>query len=206
MTTPRSLSWILVAALAVPGVASADPITTHPLKMSLAGGFEFAGEVFKGKATDKDIVQLAQGRTLEDKPPKNEILAVRIDCATGDATIVVWDKDINAAPAAILQTVSNTFSTTDEIATHTKGGDAVFSFSIAEFDFQTLGNMTWGITGGSIEAAAVVKYGDETGSVCPSSLKATVLGTAEITADTESIDLLVIKGKVAAKKPIHIVP
>ena len=183
--------------------AFANPDTTHRLKLKLAGGIEvLPGFVAKGSANDKDIVNLAQGRSVEFKVPKNEILAITIDCATGDAQVVVWNTTTDMQIVA----VSTVFSTTDDIAIHEKNGVEVWAFSIASFDFNPLGNATWGITGGTLDVAATVKFGDESGSVCPSTVKAFVLGKLGIVVDGDSFEILVIKGKLAAGKPGHIAP
>lgn len=200
----RWIAGVLAASLLAPAsLALASPVTTHPVKLALVGGFElFAGFLAKGKATDKDLVNLAQGRSVEMKPPKNEILALRIDCATGDSTLVVWDTTTDMQIVA----VSSTFSMSDDIAIQNKGADPAQAFSVGQFDWQALGNATDGITGGTMAVAAVIKYGDVMGSVCPTVVKATVIGTADIVADGLTIDLLVIKGKAAAKSPVHVVP
>jgi hypothetical protein len=200
--TPATL--VLAACLCLPAAALANPITIHPLKLILAGGFQlFAGEMAKGKIGDKHIVNLAQGHDIDTKVPKNEILALEIDCATGDVTLILWNTNTNTQ---IGTDVSTTFSMTDDIATQDKKGVAHTSFSIGDFDFNNLGNATWGITDRSIEVAPTVKYGDDTGTVCPQVVKTTLLGTIDIIVDGLSVDLLAIKGKAAAKKQVDFTP
>ena len=204
MTVRRFRAALLTLLFCAPASAAfANPITTHPLKMRFSGGFQVAaGELEKGKVGNREIINIAQGRDIDSKPPSNEILAVTIDCATGDAQVVVW----NTATDTQIVAVSTTFSMTTNIAIQDKNGASSRAFSIGEFDWNALGNATWGLTGGTVAVAATIKYRDLAGTVCPSTIKANLVGTIEVVVEGDALDLLAIKGKSSAKKPVHVVP
>ena len=192
----------LAAALCVPAAAWANPDTTHPLKFSGGSVFEFFGTLEKAKVSARHIIRLAQGLDVDVRPPKNEILALTVDCASGDAQLVVWDTATDMPIVA----VSGSFSTTDDIAVQYKDVDPSKAVSIGQFDWNALGNATFGITGGTIGFAATIKYGDESGTVCPSKINIALLGTLDIVVAGSPLSLLMNKGKARASRPVHIAP
>jgi hypothetical protein len=196
----------LVAAFAicvVSGSAQAQTTVVNQVKLGIGGasqGFDGAEFIEKFKIGDADIINLALATPTGTKPPTHFVLAVITNCGNGDSRLVVWDKNLDME----LEQVSQTFSITDDVVNADKNGQLATSLFVESIDLSDSGDNTWGIEDGEIHLAGAVKWADVNGTLCPVSMKASLLGTMTVWAFGQEIDALATKAKMGAKGPISV--
>lgn len=218
MRTVRSLAMLVVGvAVLVGGVhAGWAQQSVHPykLKATVSDDEMIDGDlvILKAKLTSGLLVQLARGRSLDEKPPGNEILAVVVDCGTSPTPfvtqIVVWDTD----QEMVLVEVSEEITTDDSIF-QSKGGamNIVEAQFVAEISINANGAVgVNAIDGGDWVASGVAKIDTKSPDGCPKSVKTTLLGTLDVTVTDEdgtiALETLVTKASGTASKGIAFLP
>jgi len=185
-----------MVALAMPSGAFADAV--YGVNVSLSAVAVVDGSLEKQKVGSDALVNLARGRSADAAVPDNEALAVVLDCATGEASLVVFD----TAGGTVLVTIG---TSDDEDLVTALDGDGAFG---AVIELADVGNATNGIDGGYLVVTAQFKTG---AGNCPTGIKATASGVLDVTitddVGTESFSAVVLKGKASfSSAPIDQLP
>jgi hypothetical protein len=184
------------AALSLPAAASAQAV--YPMNVSFGSVVLTDGLLAKQKVDSDAIVNLARARALDAEVPENETLALLFDCATGDASLDVFDLNGNTVLANI--------GTSDEedLLTAPNGGAFAVVLNLKNIN----GGAVNDIDGGYLLLTAQFKPGF---GGCPTAIKAGASGVMEVTvtddAGTEAFSVVVLKGKAGfSKEPITQLP
>ncbi|MSR64389.1 MAG: hypothetical protein EXS18_01250 [Verrucomicrobiae bacterium] len=108
-----------------------------------------------------DLVNLALGTSL-DTARSNEVLALEVDCASTQASLVVYDKAADSNIAVIA--TSSSFDTVQQQDDPTAGGANRERF-VAEMDIQAGGDATNGLLDGKLMVSGRLHLNPNTG--CP---------------------------------------
>lgn len=154
----------LLAAGVIAGLAITQKTFRTPTAMlgvyqgeGLSGEPVFAFDGFNGR----DLVNLALGTPL-GTPRTNEVLAMEIDCGSPTARLVVYDKTANSNLLVIAESEPiDLVGQKDNPATPYPNRTRF----VAQFEIQTLGNETDGLTGGYLTMAGRIRTDPQTG--CP---------------------------------------
>lgn len=184
------------AALSLPAAASAQAV--YPMKVSFGSVVEFGGALAKVKVDSDAIVNLAMARAVDTEVPENETLALLFDCATGDASLDVFDLDANS----VLENIGT--SDEEDLISAPNGGAFAVVLDLKNINGGALND----IDGGYLLLTAQFKPGF---GGCPTAIKAGASGVMEVTVTeglgTEALSLIVLKGKASfSKEPIAQLP
>lgn len=196
MRTIEGLCAAFLIALAVPTGAFGDAV--YGVNLSLSAVAVVDGSLEKQKVGSDALVNLARGRAADAAVPDNEVLAVVLDCATGEASLVVFD----TTGATVLVTIG---TSDDEDLVSALDGDGAFG---AVIELADVGNATNGIDGGYLVVTAQFRAGPGN---CPTGIKATASGVLDVTitddVGTESFSAVALKGKASfSSEPIDQLP
>lgn len=185
----------VLGAAALPTAAFAAA-TVHPLSVSLTALIqEDNGElsIAKVKVVQEDLVNLVLGAEVGTPVPGNLILALVVDCNTGDSQIVVF----NTNTSSIVGSLAGEANLVDNGVLATKNGDP------ASLAFVLLLGATSSATldSGGFTIAGLAKIGD---GGCPTGAKLSILGQLVVVVEGEELNVLIAKGKAKAGKPIAI--
>jgi hypothetical protein len=196
MRTIEALYAAFLITLAVPTGAFADAV--YGVNLSLSAVAVVDGSLEKQKVGSEALVNLARGRSADAAVPDNEVLAMVLDCATGEASLVVFD----TAGGTVLVTIG---SSSDEDLVTALDGAGAFG---AVVELEDVGNATNGIDDGYLVVTAQFRTGPGN---CPTGIKATASGVLDVTitddVGTESFSAVVLKGKASfSSEPIDQLP
>jgi hypothetical protein len=183
------------AALALPTAARADAV--YALDLSFSGMVVTDGVLGKNKVTNEALVNLARGRAIDAPVPANEVMALVLDCATGEGSLAVFDALAGTVlvPWAIIER--------QDLLLAPNGGAFALELEVAE-----VGENENGIDDGYLVVTAQFKPGPMN---CPTGIKATVSGAIDVTVTddvgTDSLTAVLLKGKASfSSAPIDEVP
>lgn len=196
MRSVQEFCAALLILLAMPTGSFADAV--YGVNLSLGAVAVVDGALEKQKVGSDALVNLARSRAVEEAVPDNEVLAVVIDCATGEASLVVFD----TAGGTVLVTIGT--SSDEDLVTALDGAGAFG----AVVELEDVGNATNGIDGGYLVVTAQFRTG---AGDCPTGIKATASGVLDVTitddVGTESFSAVVLKGKASfSSEPIDQLP
>jgi len=170
-------------AVALPTGASADAVYAADLSFSAVAITD--GLLGKEKVGSDALVNLARGCGLDQAIPANEALALVFDCATGEASLVVFDVNLGS--------VLVTWATSDDEDLLLAPNGGAFGLQL---DVADVGNATNGIDGGYLVVTAQFRPGPGN---CPTGIKATATGVLDVTVTddvgTQAITAVLLKGK-----------
>lgn len=196
MSIHSGLYACVFAALSLPAAASAQAV--YPMNVSFGSVVVADGLLAKQKVDSDAIVNLAMARAVDAEVPANETLALLFDCATGDASLDVFDLNANS----VLENIGT--SDEEDLLTAPNGG----AFA-AVLDLKNInGGAVNDIDGGYLLLTAQFKPGF---GGCPTAIKASASGVIEVTVTddlgTEALSVVVLKGKASfSKEPITQLP
>lgn len=196
MTTHSGFYAFVFAALSLPAAGSAQAV--YPMNVSFGSVVEVGGVLAKVKVDSDAIVNLAMARALDAEVPANETLALLFDCATGDASLDVFDLNGNSVLANIGT------SDQEDLLTATNGGAFAAVLNLKNIN----GGAVNDIDGGYLLLTAQFKPGPGN---CPTGIKAGASGVMDVTVTddfgTEALSVVVLKGKASfSKEPITQLP
>ena len=190
---------VLGAGVALAGVTTL--ILVHPLKLTMTalvqGSNGPENVIEKTIVHEKEIVNLAQGLDEDRSVPKNEILALLMDCNSPNGRIVVWDTDTSMVLVNVTEVISF-----DSAVDKTRNSDTTHAEAVVDIVFIDQMAGLNSIDGGDAVAAVKLKWGDYMDSSCPRSGRGSLLGTISVTTDGFAIDALLSKGRLTIKPPI----
>lgn len=186
----------LLITLAVPTGALAEAV--YGVSLSLSAVAVVDGSLQKQKVGSEALVNLARGRAADAAVPAGEVLAMVLDCATGEASLVVFE----TVGGTVLETIGT--SDDEDLVTALDGAGAFG----AVVELADVGNATNGIDGGYLVVTAQFRTGPGN---CPTGIKATAGGVLDVTitddVGTESFSAVVLKGKASfSSEPIDQLP
>jgi hypothetical protein len=129
--------------------------------------------------------------------PKNQILALLMDCNSPNGRIVVWDMDTGMVLVNVTEVISF-----DSAVDKTRNSDTTHAEDVVDIVFIDQMAGTHSIDGGDVVLAVKLKWGDYMGNSCPRSGRGSLLGTISVTTDGFAIDALLSKGRLTIKPPI----
>jgi hypothetical protein len=196
VTMKAFVLWVgILAATALPLAAQADEVFEADLSLSavVQGDDQGTPVIEKVKVTTEGLLNVARGRSPDAIVPANELLAVVVDCATKDASLVVFDTN----GPSVLVTVADVDEVEElDVAFDAKGGSIV-----ADLELEDVGDADNSVDGGHLLAAGRFKIG---AGECPISVQAALSGVVDVTitddVGTESFTLLALKGKLKTGK------
>jgi hypothetical protein len=196
MSIRKGICVSLFAALALPATAFAQAVYT--VNLSLGAVLLADGLLAKQKVDDTAIVNLAMARPVDAVVPDNEVLALLFDCATGDASLDVFDLVGNV----VLENIAT--SGNEDLLTATNGGAFALVLDLKNVNGGALND----IDGGYLVVTAQFEPGP---MGCPSGIKAGASGVIDVTVTddlgTEAFSVVVLKGKAGfSKEPITQLP
>jgi len=189
------LRAVLLSCLALPSSAFADPV--YAADLSFSGVAITDGFLGKQKIASDAILNVARGRAPDAAVPANEVLALVVDCTTGDASLVVFDVDLDS----VLVTMAT--SGEEDLLLAPNGG----AFGL-EFDVADTGNASNGLDGGFLVVTGLFQPGP---GGCPAGIKATAGGVLDVTitddVGTRSLTAVLLKAKASfSSAPIAQLP
>ena len=180
----------LVACLAIQaGVVFPAPGSNAviSLKGSLSGSFTGQGGVITASAlTSGQIINLAQGRAPTTPVPANEVLALVINCDSGNTALTVYDTSARTNLVIIAIPSDNVIASST-----TK---AVVSYDLA---VQNVGDSNNGFTDGFLVMVAAATL-DVNG--CPTKVKTTLSGGVNLNFTSFPVPVVITKGKLSGSR------
>jgi len=174
---------LMTLATGLAAAASADEV--FPVSASFSASSQDGAAIGHTKVPGDALLNLSQGRAPDAVVPSNEVLAFRVDCSSGEGSLI----DFDTVGMTVLTTIANT-ERTDVVTGGTKG-----EFGIV-LDFTNSGSPTFKIRDGLLMVVGKLSIG---AGDCPVALKANATGIIDVTVTdnigTDDVTAILTKGK-----------
>jgi hypothetical protein len=206
MQTPRLALAAAAAFLlsALPAGQAEAQILVHPMKFSASGRAQGVDPrdgdqiPLRIRARDRDLVNLGQGFATSRRAPREEILALLLDCASLQGRIVVY----NTLLGTVLQQLTGVIDFSGGAIVGEKDGVQVTSDVRGSMIFNDTPDGANSIEAGLTEAVMQIKYADFLGTQCPSRARGTMLGTLDVTVDSTLFKVLFGNARISVNSPV----